>query len=160
VSIWQGASDKTVAAKNAIELANQWANVHGAPGPAVEAVVDGHRRILLREPNGAPVVELYDITGMGHGTPIAPDHPEIPLGAAGNYILPVGISSTLHIARFWGLESGVPAEVAAEVEEIAPLLKPERVEIPAAETPVFTRPAKAGILAKLWKGIKRIVSRK
>ena len=37
---------------------------------------------------------------------------------------------------------------------------PERVEIPAAETPVFTRPAKTGILAKLWKGIKRIVSRK
>jgi hypothetical protein len=118
--------------------------------------VDGHRHILLRNPDGKPVVELYDIAGMGHGAPIAPDHPEIPLGAADAFILPAGISSTLHIARFWGLEPGVAAEV--EVEEVAPTR--ERVEIPAAETPVFTRPAKTGILAKLWKGIKRIVSRK
>jgi poly(hydroxyalkanoate) depolymerase family esterase len=152
VSIWQGAADKTVAAANGTELANQWANVHGAPGPAIEAIVDGHRHILLRNPEGKPVVELYDITGMGHGAPIAPDHPEIPLGAADNFILPVGISSTLHIARFWGLEPGV----AAEVKEIVPPMP----EVPAVETPVFTRPAKTGILAKLWKGIKRIVSRK
>jgi poly(hydroxyalkanoate) depolymerase family esterase len=163
VSIWQGSSDKTVAAANGVELANQWANVHGAPGPAIEAVVDGHRHILLRSPDGTPVVELYDIAGMGHGAPIAPDHPEIPLGAANAFILPVGISSTLHIARFWGLEPGVTPEVAAEVEDIVPT--PELVEIPVKETPVkktpvFTRPAKAGILAKLWKGIKRIVSRK
>jgi poly(hydroxyalkanoate) depolymerase family esterase len=157
VSIWQGAADKTVAAKNGVELANQWANVHGAPGPAVESVVDGHRRILLRDLDGTPVVELYDIAGMGHGAPIFPDHPEIPLGAADAFILPAGISSTLHIARFWGLEPGVAAEV--EVEEII-VPTPERVGIPTAETPVFTRPAKTGILAKLWKGIKRIVSRK
>jgi hypothetical protein len=45
-----------------------------------------------------------------------------------------------------------------EVEKIAPMR--ERVEIPAVETPVFTPPAKTGILSKLWKGIKRIVSRK
>ena len=64
--------------------------------------------------------------------------------------------ATLHIARFWGLEPSV-----AEVEEIAPTPEiPERVEIPTAETPVFTPPKKTGILAKLWKGIKRIVSRK
>jgi poly(hydroxyalkanoate) depolymerase family esterase len=161
VSIWQGTADKTVAAANAIELANQWANVHGAPGPAVEDMVDGHRHILLRNPEGKPVVELFDIAGMGHGAAIAPDHPEIPLGAAGAFILPVGISSTLHIARFWGLEPSV-AEAEVEVEEVAPLPPevPERVEIPTAETPVFTRPKKTGILAKLWKGIKRIVSRK
>jgi poly(hydroxyalkanoate) depolymerase family esterase len=156
VSIWQGTADKTVATANAIELANQWANVHGAPGPAVEDMVDGHRHILLRNSEGKPVVELYDIAGMGHGAAIAPDHPEIPLGAADAFILPVGISSTLHIARFWGLEPSV-----AEVEEIAPTPEiPERVEIPTAETPVFTPPKKTGILAKLWKGIKRIVSRK
>lgn len=155
VSIWQGAADKTVAAKNGVELANQWANVHKAPGPAVESMVDGHRHILLRNPEGKPVVELYDITGMGHGAAIAPDHPEIPLGAADAFILPVGISSTLHIARFWGLEPGV----AAEMEEIIVPMR-ERVEIPAVETPVFTPPAKTGILSKLWKGIKRIVSRK
>ena len=154
VSIWQGAADKTVAAKNAIELANQWANVHGVRGSAAESVVNGHRHTLLRKADGTPAVELYDITGMGHGAPIFPDDPEHPLGAADAYILPAGISSTLHIARFWGLEPGV----AAEVEKIAP--PPERVEIPVAETPVFTPPVKTGILAKLWKGIKRIVSRK
>jgi poly(hydroxyalkanoate) depolymerase family esterase len=158
VSIWQGAADKTVAAANGVELANQWANVHGAPGPAIEDVVNGHRHILLRNPEGKPVVELYDITGMGHGAPIVPDDPDIPLGTAGAFILPTGISSTLLIARFWGLE---PVAAAEEVEEIVPPLEiPAPVEIPAPETPVFTRPAKTGILAKLWKGIKRIVSRK
>src|SRR4029453_4205279 len=54
VSIWQGAADKTVAAKNGVELANQWANVHGAPGPAIQSVVDGHRHILRRRPDGTP----------------------------------------------------------------------------------------------------------
>ncbi len=107
VSIWQGNADKTVAASNAVELANQWANVHGAPGPASEGLVKGHRHILLRNPDGKPVVELFEIAGMGHGAPIFPDDPEFPLGEAEAFILPVGISSTLGIARFWGLEPGV-----------------------------------------------------
>lgn len=154
VSIWQGNADKTVAAANAVELANQWANVHAAPGPASEGLVKGHRHILLRNPVGKPVVELFEIAGMGHGAPIFPDDPEFPLGEAEAFILPVGISSTLGIARFWGLEPG-----AARVEEEI-VTTPERVEAGAAETPVFTQPVKTGLLKKLWKGIKGIFTRK
>ena len=39
---------------------------------------------------------------MGHGTPIATTGPNS-YGAAGPFMLDVGISSTFHIARSWGL---------------------------------------------------------
>jgi poly(hydroxyalkanoate) depolymerase family esterase len=159
VSIWQGTADKTVAPANAIELANQWANVHGALGPAVETQVNGHRHTLLRTADGRAVVELYDINTMGHGAPIHPEDPDNPLGSKDTFILPSGISSTLLIARFWGLEPRV-AEAEAE-EALAPLVQevPDREEVLAGEIPVFTRPSRPGIVKRLWRGIKRIISR-
>jgi poly(3-hydroxybutyrate) depolymerase len=43
---------------------------------------------------------------MGHGTPISAGGDE-GLGEEGDYMLEVGVSSTRHIADFWGLtESG------------------------------------------------------
>jgi hypothetical protein len=48
--------------------------------------------------------------------------------------------------------------VARPEEEI--VTAPERAEAGAAETPVFTRPVKTGVLKKLWKGIKGIFTRK
>jgi len=47
------------------------------------------------------VLEINTIAGMGHGTPL-----DGALGAAGPYMLDVGISSTREIARFWGLAAG------------------------------------------------------
>ena len=48
------------------------------------------------------MIEEYIIGGMGHGTPIRAGG-EDGLGEEGKYMLEVGISSTRHIARFWGL---------------------------------------------------------
>jgi len=48
---------------------------------------------------------------MGHGTPISAGGDE-GLGEEGDYMLEVGISSTRHIADFWGLtRSGVANRV-------------------------------------------------
>jgi len=44
-------------------------------------------------------LEIYTIAGLGHGAPIDSQG----VGAPAPFILQVGISSTMHIAHFWGL---------------------------------------------------------
>ncbi|MBB4113450.1 hypothetical protein FHT80_002776 [Rhizobium sp. BK226] len=46
------------------------------------------------------MIELYTIAGMGHGTPLDVG---TGYGASGPFMLDVGISSTVEIARSWGL---------------------------------------------------------
>ena len=58
------------------------------------------------------MIEEYIIGGMGHGTPIRAGGDE-GLGEEGKYMLEVGISSTRHIARFWGLTQRWP-DVSAD----------------------------------------------
>ncbi len=48
------------------------------------------------------MIEEYIIKGMGHGTPIMAGGDE-GLGEEDKFMLEVGISSTRHIAHFWGL---------------------------------------------------------
>jgi len=48
------------------------------------------------------VIEKYSIRKIGHGTPISAAGDK-GLGQEGKYMLEVGISSTRHIAVFWGL---------------------------------------------------------
>src|SRR5260370_19469456 len=52
---------------------------------------------------GADVSELYVIPGMAHGAPLATGDGEKHCGVPGAFLLDVGISSSYHIARFWGL---------------------------------------------------------
>jgi feruloyl esterase len=66
--------------------------------------VNGHRRTILRDQTGADVIELFNISGMAHGTPVHPGDEDHHLGTEGPYLLPVGIASSFHIAKFWGLE--------------------------------------------------------
>lgn len=64
--------------------------------------VDGFPRRVWCDADGRAVIEEYIIGRMGHGTPIRAGGDE-GLGKEGKYMLEVGISSTRHIARFWGL---------------------------------------------------------
>jgi feruloyl esterase len=109
LSIWHGDADKTVAPVNAVELAKQWSDLHGIHWPAEgvpveEDWVNGHRRTILRNALGSDVIEVFNIAGMAHGTPVHPGEEDHHLGTEGPYLLPVGIASSYHIARFWGLE--------------------------------------------------------
>ena len=92
----------TVAPLNALEIVKQWTNVHGL-GAEPEAVetVDGYPRQVWRGPTGETVIEAYTITSMAHGTPLTTRGDA--LGTPGPFLLDVGISSSYHIARFWGL---------------------------------------------------------
>ena len=56
-------------------------------------------------------VESYAIPGMAHGTPLSVGTADDQCGAAGAFLLEVGISSSYHIAKFWGLAQ-VPRKTA------------------------------------------------
>ncbi len=112
VSIWHGSTDATVKPVNAGEIVKQWTNVHGLPArPSAEDRVDGFPRQVWRGPDGETLVESYTITGMAHGTPLAVGTGADAVGAAGPFLLDVGISSTHRIAAFWGITDG-PAAMA------------------------------------------------
>ncbi|MBH1991480.1 MAG: PHB depolymerase family esterase [Sphingomonadaceae bacterium] len=103
VSVWQGSADKTVDPSNAGRIVAQWRGIHGvADQPATRDVVDGYARNCWTDPTGRRVIESYTISDMGHGTPLKTVGPDA-CGVSGPYMLDVGISSTRHIARTWGL---------------------------------------------------------
>jgi poly(hydroxyalkanoate) depolymerase family esterase len=103
ISIWHGTADRTVVPSNATEIVGQWRAVHQLEAiPTRTDLVDGYPRRVWCDVNGRELIEEYSITGMGHGTPIAVTGPHS-CGTAGPFMLDVGISSTFHIARSWGL---------------------------------------------------------
>ncbi len=104
VSIWHGTGDRTVAASNAAALLSQWANVHGISEEVFsQTSVAGHQRRAWSNRRGDTVIELYLIDGMGHGTPVRRTKAQAKAGGAGPFMLDVGVSSSLHLAKSWGL---------------------------------------------------------
>ena len=129
VSVWHGDRDATVKPMNADAIVQQWSNVHGIDAAPVEEMVDGYPRKVWRS-DGVDVIESYTITGMAHGTPLATATHG---GAAGPFLLEAGISSSWHIARFFGLsgEARASASERANVRaqtERTPLV-PDEIEI-------------------------------
>ena len=112
VSIWHGSADATVKPTNATELVKQWTDVHGVGATTRRrSNVDGHLREVWTDAAGREVVESFTVAGMGHGTPLHVGTGADRAGAAGPFLLDVGISSSHHIAAFWGLTSWqAPAE--------------------------------------------------
>jgi feruloyl esterase len=136
VSVWHGDLDPTVKVANADSIVAQWTNVHAIGSAPERDVVDGYRRQVWRR-DGIDVIESYAITGMAHGTPLAAESPDGAVGVAGPFLLEVGISSSYHIAKFFGLTGSVQASeqphVGATEEKTQASLVPddrdERVEI-------------------------------
>lgn len=101
VSVWQGTSDNTVVPENAAAIIAQWRGVHAVPDqPTQVDTIDRHSRSIWRDDRGIEALELYRISGMGHGTPI---DTSTGYGRAAPFMLDVGLSSTVQIARTWGL---------------------------------------------------------
>jgi poly(hydroxyalkanoate) depolymerase family esterase len=104
VSVWHGNADKTVIPSNAREIIKQWTAVHGLPiEPSAETKVDEYPRQVWRNEAGEELIESYAITHMAHGTPLATGAADTECGSAGPFLLEVGISSSFHIAKFFGL---------------------------------------------------------
>ena len=95
ISIWHGDLDHTVNLNNAQASVAQWADLHAlALTDAKQEKVDGATRLRWGDR-----LEVYTIAGLGHGAPIDSQG----VGAPAPFILQAGISSTMHIAQFWGL---------------------------------------------------------
>lgn len=125
VSVWHGSADYTVSASNGDDVALQWLDVHGlSETPTATDRVDGYPRQVWRGADGRVLVEQYEITGMGHGTPLAPGDASGRSGVAGPHMLDVAISSTDRIAAFW--------EIAPEPDAL------QQRRAPA--TPAFPQP--------------------
>lgn len=106
VSIWHGDADYVVRPANLSESMQQWTHVHGIDQVAdVSDSVAGYPHKVYKDAAGAPKVETYLITGMGHGTPVDPGTGESQCGTAGAYILDANICSSYHIGHFWGLDN-------------------------------------------------------
>jgi poly(hydroxyalkanoate) depolymerase family esterase len=104
ISVWHGGADATVIPPNATEIIKQWTDVHGLPArSSFEAIVDGYPRQVWTNAAGEEVIESYIIPGMAHGTPLATGGADNQCGAVGPFLFEVGISSSYHIASFFGL---------------------------------------------------------
>jgi poly(hydroxyalkanoate) depolymerase family esterase len=134
LSVWHGTHDSIVDPANATAIVDQWRDLHGL-GKATGRVdaVAGHRRETWSDPRGRPVIDRYDIVGMGHGTPLDTRDDQA-CGAAGPYMLEANICSTRQIAQAWGLIGGgvgrrEPVHVAATTRAV-----------PATSTPISPSP--------------------
>jgi poly(hydroxyalkanoate) depolymerase family esterase len=104
LSVWHGSADRTVNPGNADEIVKQWLDVHGLPpAPMSASDVDGYPREVWWNADGETVVESYTITDMAHGTPLAAVGHDERVGEEGAFLIEAGISSSYHIANFFGL---------------------------------------------------------
>jgi poly(hydroxyalkanoate) depolymerase family esterase len=123
LSVWHGSADRTVNPANADEIVKQWLDVHGLPAaPMSEAEVDGYPRQIWWNADGETVIESYTITDMAHGTPLGIGDNDEHYGAQGAFLIEAGISSSYHIANFFGLTGWI--HQAQEKQEEKPQAKP------------------------------------
>jgi poly(hydroxyalkanoate) depolymerase family esterase len=110
VSVWHGTADPTVTASNGTDIVRQWLTVHGLRAkPSLIETVDGYPHRVWQGKDGRALVEQYEITGMGHGTPLSTGRGVGRSGKAGPHMLDVAISSTDRIAAFWGISGPATA---------------------------------------------------
>jgi poly(hydroxyalkanoate) depolymerase family esterase len=108
VSVWHGTADRTVYPGNANEIVKQWLDVHHLPlEPMSAGMVDGHPHEVWWDADGETVVESYTIADMAHGTPLGVADNEKRYGMQGAFMIEAGISSSYHIAKFFGLTAWI-----------------------------------------------------
>jgi poly(hydroxyalkanoate) depolymerase family esterase len=97
LSIWHGGLDTVVDPANALLLAQQWRAVHGLTEAATTTDTTSLMRHDMWGGVRRPCVELWTIPTMAHGYPVDA------IGGTTSTIVPIGVSATNGIARFWGL---------------------------------------------------------
>lgn len=149
LSVWHGSADRTVNPANADEIVKQWLDVHQLPSaPMSEATVDGYPRQVWWNADGETIVESYTITNMAHGTPLGIGDNDERYGAQGAFLIEAGISSSYHIANFFGLTEWIhltAGEASSETaKEISKETSKETSKEETAKAAVKTIPPTAG----------------
>jgi poly(hydroxyalkanoate) depolymerase family esterase len=139
LSVWHGSADRTVNPANADEIVKQWLDVHHLPSmPMSEGVVDGYPRQIWWNADGETIVESYTITDMAHGTPLGIADNDEHYGAQGAFLIEAGISSSYHIANFFGLTEWIhqPKETLKETSKQAASASMRTPDIAAVLSPL------------------------
>jgi poly(hydroxyalkanoate) depolymerase family esterase len=125
VAIWQGTSDYEVYPVNASELRDQWTNVWGISQTAssTQSLTGGTTESVYNDGTGKPAVELYSISGMGHGLAVDPGSGATQCGSTGAYFLSY-ICSTYYTATFWGLDSATTPPPSSTPSSSSPSTQP------------------------------------
>ena len=143
LSVWHGSADRMVNPANANEIVKQWLDVHQLPSaPMSEGIVDGHPHQIWWNADGETTIESYTITDMAHGTPLGTADNDERYGAQGAFLIEAGISSSYHIANFFGLTERLhqPPEAAKETS------RESSKAIPAVAASSATMPDLAQVL--------------
>src|SRR5262245_30580116 len=104
-----------------------------------EAEVDGHPRQVWWNAEGETVVESYTISGMAHGTPLGVADNDERYGSEGAFLIEAGISSSYHIAKFFGLTRRArqsKAQTEATAKNVLSMAARERAKPFPAVAPV------------------------
>ncbi|MGH6680677.1 MAG: extracellular catalytic domain type 1 short-chain-length polyhydroxyalkanoate depolymerase, partial [Bradyrhizobium sp.] len=140
VSVWHGSADRTVNPANANEIVKQWLDVHQLPpAPMSEGTIDGHPHQVWWNNDGETIVESYTIVRMAHGTPLGLADDDERYGMQGAFMIDAGISSSYHIASFFGLtrwiEEPRPAATESPSARLIPLVSPIPAMVPPVQMP-------------------------
>ena len=120
ISVWHGSSDPIVKPFDSDEIIRQWINVHDlSDKPSSQHMIGNHTRRVWNDSTGEALIEAFSISNMAHGIPLATTGSQS-CGVAGAFFLDVGISSTHHIARFWGLHEPVAEMPQGDARVVAP----------------------------------------
>lgn len=142
VAVWHGETDRTVSPANAISVAAQWAEVHGASEAPTAQETLGRRTRATWVSDGEVVVELNLLSGVGHGAMVRTQG-EGACGAVGPYLLECEVSAAAATAEFWGLDR-------ARQPQKKPEPKPRSAHI--LETPGGAAKPKGFDLGRVLKG--------
>jgi poly(hydroxyalkanoate) depolymerase family esterase len=147
LSVWHGTADRTVHPDNADEIIKQWLDLHRLPlGPMDESEVNGYPRQVWWDADGETMVESYTITDMAHGTPLGLADNDKRYGKQGPFLLEAGISSSYHIAKFFGVTDWVrQPKPAAESPsaKLIPLVSPIAAALPSLGKLLWPKPVDA-----------------
>lgn len=139
VSVWHGNADKTVIPSNAEEILKQWTELHGLPlSSSATTRVDGFPRDVWINDAGDELIEAYTIPDMAHGTPLAIGEAEGACGVPGPFLLPVGISSSYHIGKFFGI-AVARASVEKNIVKFSPAPHPFQAADPVLEGEILDK---------------------
>ena len=141
LSVWHGSADRTVNPANADEIVKQWLDVHGLPlAPMSEGIVDGYPHRVWWNADGETIVESYTITDMAHGAPLGMADNDERYGEQGAFLIEAGISSSYHIASFFGLTEAMSQHKEAENQTSDPVPQPDPAPVRAPDLAAALQP--------------------
>lgn len=96
VAIWQGTADYTVYPVNGTELRDQWTAVHGISQTpsSTQTLAGGTTLTNYNDSSGKPVVQLYSVSGMGHGLAVDPGTGSTSAAVPARSFLPTSVPAT------------------------------------------------------------------